>query len=133
MGINLLFLLFCISFMLYLGGYQSGLLMMESSWMGAGTGIGSDAFMGSLITSLIAGFIGAILGGVASRAVAGSYSVIFSIPAGFITAFLGSFMLLPISFIFEPAMPDVLKIFLGGLLYISLIAAIISFIRGMDW
>ena len=129
---NLLLMLFTISFFLYLGGYQSGLLMMMDNWGGAGAGIGSDAFAGVLIGSLIAGFAGAAAAGAISGGFLGSQSVIYTIPAGFITTFLGSFMLLPISFIFEPAMPLVLKIFLGGFLYICLISAVISFIRGVD-
>jgi hypothetical protein len=117
--------------MLYLGGYKSGLMMMLSSW--GGGGIGSDALMSSLIISLVAGFGVSLLAGVASRAIAGNYSVMFTIPAAFITTFMGSFMLLPISFIFEPTMPIEISYFLGGFLYITLIATIISFIRGGDF
>jgi len=130
-GTNLLLLIFSLSFFLYLGGYQSGFQMMLYDWSGGG--IATDTLISSLIASLIAGFIGAIAAGVASRAVAGSYSVFFSIPAGFITSFLGSFILLPMSFLFEPAMPELLRLFLGGFLYITLIATIISFIRGGEF
>jgi hypothetical protein len=128
---NMLLLMFCISFFLYLGGYQSGLLMMLTDWKGGG--IGSDALMTNLMAALMAGFLSAFVAGVASNAASGSQSVIFTIPAGFVSGFLGAFMLLPMSFIFEPAMPDVVKIFLGGFLYITLIGTIISFIRGGDY
>lgn len=131
LGTNLLLLTFSISFVLYLGGYTSGFLLLWSSW--GGGGIGTAALMGSLITSIVVGFIGAIGAAVASRAVAGSYSVMFSIPAGFITTFLASFMLTPLSFLWDPAMPEIMRYFLGGFLGILLVSTIITFIRGADF
>lgn len=120
-------ILFCVSFALYLGGYESGFM----AWIeeGIGSGSGMNILIGSLITAFGVG-VGT---GIVAGPFGGGYSSIYVIPTVVIGTFLASFFLLPISFIFEPTLPLSIKIFLMGILNILIMGTLISFIRGVDF
>jgi len=134
---NYVLLLFAISFCMYLGGFTSAYGVMMDNWYcdpigisGCG-GIGSITSAQNLILLLVPAFVGAAAAAGASAILAGSFSVMFTLPAGFITVFAASFMFLPLSYLVDPSMPGPIKVFLTGFLSILLILAVIEFIRGM--
>lgn len=129
MGGNMLIMLFCISFALYLLPQEMG--GTTSMYNAYKAKIGSDTSAMSLSS---ASLINVLLGSGGLSIVAGiaaySYGVIYVIPA-MVAVWLISFFLLPISYIgTEIAMPIEINYFLTGLFGIMILIIIVDFIRG---
>lgn len=131
MGLTLtsVIMVFCILFALYALGYESGYTYLLNNW--GGQGIYSEAGIGMIITGILGAFGVSLITGLSSRAIAGSYSVMFIIPAA-VFGFMASFLLAPIGFIFDMEINFFLKSFVLGFLGIFFIMAGLGFTRGVD-
>jgi len=120
----ILVVVFSISFALFLGGYNSALdVILEN-------GIGSSAGMAALTASLLTAFLISVAGSITYSFAAGSSSVNFVIPGLFISSFLFTFLLAPITVLYALPIPTEIQYLLFGTIGIILIAAFMQFIRG---
>ena len=117
---------FSISFALFLGGYNSALNVIIEN------GVGSSEGMTALTTSLLSAFIISVGGSVAYSLLGSSYSVTFVIPALFISSFLFTFLLAPITVLYALPLPTDIQYLLFGTIGIILIAAFMQFVRGAN-
>lgn len=131
MGLTLtsIIIVFCILFALYALGYEFGYTYMLNNWNGFE--LGSEAGLTLLLSGIIGAFGLSLLTGLSSRAVAGSYSVMYIIPAS-VFGFIAAFMLSPIGFLFDMEINFYLKSFILGILGIFMAMAALGFIRGVD-
>jgi hypothetical protein len=125
-------ILFAITLLFYLGGYQpTAWETLQSSAVGTGgLNINSiinmiysiftnPAFLLILIGSMVTGFL---LSG-------SNFSVIYIIPI-FILLVVVNLFVFPTSFLFDEALPVLMKVVIGMLFNIFLILSVVEFIRG---
>jgi hypothetical protein len=127
---NTLMLLFFISLGMWVMGYQSTGSIILGNWYGGG-GIQTISGATLLITVILAAIGGAALVSTMGGALTSNYGVIYTIPI-FMVGFLVTVMILPLSFINEPAIPAVVKILLTGFFTICILASALGFIRGYE-
>lgn len=123
-------LLFCISFGLWLVGYQSGFALIMATWFGGG-GAATYAAAAAMIVAFFALILATVGGGtVSTGGIASGFGQIYIIPAMIITLVLVPFVLVPFSFLAEPALPNEIKMLLTGVFTILIIASFLGFVRG---
>jgi hypothetical protein len=79
--------------------------------------------------SLLWGFIAVLLAAAILTIFLQGFAAVYIIPALFLVTFI-NVVVLPYSFIFDPAMPDLIKMPLVALLNIITVLAVVDFIRG---
>lgn len=124
LSLNITLLLFSIIFSLNAFGFQSGYAYL------VGFDFSSDAGFYLMITGVVGAFTGAVVGALVSKYIGGTYSVIYTIPAGAFLGGIGSTLIMPIGFLLNAGIPSFVKIFLMGILYFMIMAAAEGFIRG---
>ena len=124
LSLNITLLLLCIIFALNALGFTSGYAYL------AGFDFSSDAGFYLMITGVVGAFMGAIAGALVSKYIGGTYSVIYTIPAGAFLGGIGSTLIMPIGFLINAGIPTTFKVLLMGILYFMIMAAAEGFIRG---
>lgn len=126
MGTNLFLLLFCILFSLRAFGSPFGIEYIATF------DFTSDVIFSLLASSLLGAFLLGVGGAIASRAVAGSYSAIYIIPAVAFGA-IAVPLISPIGFLINAGIPGEYKMLVMGIIYIMFTGMAVSFIRGGDF
>jgi uncharacterized membrane protein YeaQ/YmgE (transglycosylase-associated protein family) len=126
--LNLMLLMFCLLFAIrYMGG--------EAAQFGieyiATFNFASDGFFLSMLLGIGGAFVGAAAGAIWSRLAAGSYSVMYIIPA-IAFGWLAATLISPVGFILNAGVPEFVKVFLMGIIYMMMLAIGYGFIRGME-
>jgi hypothetical protein len=121
-GTNLLLLLLCINFALYMVGYQSGFTLM------LGAGLGSSASILALFA--IVGITISTIG--LGTGLLGGFALNYTIPLAVIPL-IANFFFFPISFLASPGLPAWIGLFLTGFLNILLLGTMLGFMRGSDF
>jgi len=123
--LNFMLMLFCILFALRAFGYKTGAEYIASlDFTESGFYLLATAIGGAFLSLTLGAVIISRLGG-------SSFSVIYIIPA-MAFAIMAAVLLAPIGFLINTTIPDFVKLFLMGIIYIMLFAIGYGFIRGME-
>jgi hypothetical protein len=125
--IEMMMLMFCINFGLGLAGYTSAAQTMVYG----GNSLTSVQGVQNMVWALIGAF-GLIAGAaIAGGALSSNFGLIYTIPIALLGVVL-TFIMSPLSFLNEVAMPAEIKTLFLGIFGIALIGGVLSFIRGGD-
>lgn len=120
-----------ISAVFYLMGYQPAAFTTLAGEVGTSEPIAQSLInaIGNIFTNPV--FLAALgISAVASFLLSGgNFSVFFIVPLLLLSVFANMFIL-PSAFFFDPALPTFVKLFIGSLMNIFMLNAIISFVRG---
>ncbi len=130
-------LMFCISLVFYIIGYRSIALMTlynnQAAVSNADGSIDYLRFVGVIVTSAITpqNALGLVVVGIAAAATTLllGFAAIYIIPIAMLLLVM-NYLLYPFSFVFDPSMPDIVKIPLYVFFNLMTMLAVMSFARG---
>jgi hypothetical protein len=126
-GMTLMLLLICLS----IGMYAMGQTNAIQAFQNLGLTSPNNSYANTMVLLFVIGSIG--VGGIVATVLSGNFGVIYSVPAGVVSAVVLNLLFLPLGSLFNPAYPPALAWLLFLFLNSLFIGAVLSFIRGVEF